>query len=241
MGRALGASGGMADAHGSGPCVRKDVRVQLPPRPLDQLGSPYPGSARGLVISPMPLWGATPTPRPAGLRPPDPLWGFAPRPPAGYFGSRSLGLRPLPPAGYLGTRSLGLPSLPLLVILGPTLWGFCLGVLSGGSGLGPGWSPLVLLLGASLWVLLLDFGFWGAVVTFGTRVSAGHVGMDALGVRSLPPPVTVGAGVSFLLVTSGTNFHTPWLPLGRGQGHGLALPRGSWTGWPRVGQPAGRD
>src|SRR5690606_14845213 len=28
-----GASGGMADAHGSGPCVRKDVRVQLPPRP----------------------------------------------------------------------------------------------------------------------------------------------------------------------------------------------------------------
>ena len=27
------ASGGMADAHGSGPCVRKDVRVQLPPRP----------------------------------------------------------------------------------------------------------------------------------------------------------------------------------------------------------------
>ncbi len=24
----------MADAHGSGPCVRKDVRVQLPPRPL---------------------------------------------------------------------------------------------------------------------------------------------------------------------------------------------------------------
>src|SRR3954447_2340700 len=23
----------MADAHGSGPCVRKDVRVQLPPRP----------------------------------------------------------------------------------------------------------------------------------------------------------------------------------------------------------------
>src|SRR3954470_18844176 len=27
------ASGGMADAHGSGPCVRKDVGVQLPPRP----------------------------------------------------------------------------------------------------------------------------------------------------------------------------------------------------------------
>src|SRR6266567_1532132 len=32
--RALRASGGMADAHGSGPCVRKDVGVQLPPCPL---------------------------------------------------------------------------------------------------------------------------------------------------------------------------------------------------------------
>src|SRR5690348_1734501 len=29
-----GAGGGTADAHGSGPCVRKDVRVQIPPRPL---------------------------------------------------------------------------------------------------------------------------------------------------------------------------------------------------------------
>src|SRR5664279_5055874 len=28
------ASGEMADAHGSGPCVRKDVGVQLPPYPL---------------------------------------------------------------------------------------------------------------------------------------------------------------------------------------------------------------
>src|SRR6478672_5652625 len=28
------ASGEMADAHGSGPCVRKDVGVQLPPCPL---------------------------------------------------------------------------------------------------------------------------------------------------------------------------------------------------------------
>ena len=30
------ASGEMADAHGSGPCVRKDVGVQLPPCPLDR-------------------------------------------------------------------------------------------------------------------------------------------------------------------------------------------------------------
>jgi hypothetical protein len=29
------AGGGTADAHGSGPCVRKDVRVQIPPRPRD--------------------------------------------------------------------------------------------------------------------------------------------------------------------------------------------------------------
>lgn len=34
--RSAWASGGMADAHGSGPCVRKDVGVQLPPRPLDR-------------------------------------------------------------------------------------------------------------------------------------------------------------------------------------------------------------
>src|SRR3954447_4311987 len=32
------ASGGMADAHGSGPCVRKDVGVQLPPCPLQSGG-----------------------------------------------------------------------------------------------------------------------------------------------------------------------------------------------------------
>src|SRR5450631_1193006 len=32
--RVTGASGEMADAHGSGPCVRKDVGVQLPPCPL---------------------------------------------------------------------------------------------------------------------------------------------------------------------------------------------------------------
>jgi hypothetical protein len=31
----LRASGGMADAHGSGPCVLTDVGVQLPPRPLN--------------------------------------------------------------------------------------------------------------------------------------------------------------------------------------------------------------
>jgi hypothetical protein len=39
------ASGGMADAHGSGPCVREDVRVQLPPRPL--YDEPPPGMFPG--------------------------------------------------------------------------------------------------------------------------------------------------------------------------------------------------
>src|SRR3954453_13895244 len=34
------ASGGMADAHGSGPCVRKDVGVQLPPCPPNPEGFP---------------------------------------------------------------------------------------------------------------------------------------------------------------------------------------------------------
>lgn len=29
------ASGGMADAHGSGPCTRKGVGVQVPPRAQD--------------------------------------------------------------------------------------------------------------------------------------------------------------------------------------------------------------
>src|SRR5690349_2774108 len=38
--------GGMADAHGSGPCVRKDVGVQLPPSPPDHLVTSCPRSAR---------------------------------------------------------------------------------------------------------------------------------------------------------------------------------------------------
>ena len=35
----------MADAHGSGPCVRKDVGVQLPPRPLLFVGQARAGLA----------------------------------------------------------------------------------------------------------------------------------------------------------------------------------------------------
>src|SRR5690349_5051208 len=44
--RVAGASGGMADAHGSGPCVRKDVGVQLPPCPLRTSARPAGRAAR---------------------------------------------------------------------------------------------------------------------------------------------------------------------------------------------------
>src|SRR6478736_1185533 len=37
------AGGGTADAHGSGPCVRKDVRVQIPPRPRIDYGTTMTG------------------------------------------------------------------------------------------------------------------------------------------------------------------------------------------------------
>ena len=49
------AGGGTADAHGSGPCVRKDVRVQIPPRPLVD-GDPMVASPlRGASLSWVPL------------------------------------------------------------------------------------------------------------------------------------------------------------------------------------------
>jgi hypothetical protein len=38
----------MADAHGSGPCVRKDVGVQLPPCPPARRAGPFRGPARRL-------------------------------------------------------------------------------------------------------------------------------------------------------------------------------------------------
>ena len=41
----------MADAHGSGPCVRKDVGVQLPPSPLECGGPVFAESAnRGPLV-----------------------------------------------------------------------------------------------------------------------------------------------------------------------------------------------
>src|SRR4051812_48831144 len=48
----------MADAHGSGPCVRKDVGGQLPPRPQDAPRDPCPGRARTGVASWSPRGGA---------------------------------------------------------------------------------------------------------------------------------------------------------------------------------------
>ncbi len=64
------AGGGTVDAHGSGPCVRKDVRVQIPPRPRNE---DDPG--RKLCLLPgsfrFPLGGRPPKPPgvPLGLRP----------------------------------------------------------------------------------------------------------------------------------------------------------------------------
>src|SRR5690348_9195206 len=61
----------MADAHGSGPCVRKDVGVQLPPRPLDARRR-MPAESAGSA-SPRILWGPSPhTPCRRGCPPPDP-------------------------------------------------------------------------------------------------------------------------------------------------------------------------
>src|SRR4051794_15772093 len=57
----------MADAHGSGPCVRKDVRVQLPPRPpIVAESAPLVEEARLLC------GGRTPAPPRRAAPPPDP-------------------------------------------------------------------------------------------------------------------------------------------------------------------------
>jgi hypothetical protein len=62
----------MADAHGSGPCVRKDVRVQLPPRPLEShvRGFPLP-----LVVVSGVFWGSDPQAPAGGALPPGPPVG----------------------------------------------------------------------------------------------------------------------------------------------------------------------
>ncbi len=55
------AGGGTADAHGSGPCVREDVRVQIPPRPRAA------GQACSLIFDQLPMGrGICPGGRPPG-------------------------------------------------------------------------------------------------------------------------------------------------------------------------------
>ncbi len=58
------ASGGMADAHGSGPCVREDVGVQLPPCP--PFPGEYPRGARQRPAAPPPGRGCRSSPSRAG-------------------------------------------------------------------------------------------------------------------------------------------------------------------------------
>src|SRR4051794_24547555 len=76
MFRLARASGGMADAHGSGPCVRKDVGVQLPPCPLTpDWGIPQPFQVAGSTFravddtSHRPPSAAADEPQPSARRP----------------------------------------------------------------------------------------------------------------------------------------------------------------------------
>ncbi|MDT7672014.1 MAG: hypothetical protein QOC74_4797 [Pseudonocardiales bacterium] len=95
----------MADAHGSGPCVRKDVRVQLPPRPLDVLRFHARGERGRWDISSM-LWGCNPHTPPGGASPPGtplsvvtfrgPPWALLRRPAGGTFGGHCWALRRRP-------------------------------------------------------------------------------------------------------------------------------------------------
>ena len=94
----------MADAHGSGPCVRKDVRVQLPPRPPGDACSRVAfavGGHRCCSGGPSP-----PGPQP-GASPPDPL-------PCGPFGTS---VRPV-----VSGRPSGCPPALRLSVGPPALW-----------------------------------------------------------------------------------------------------------------------
>lgn len=94
----------MADAHGSGPCVREDVRVQLPPRPHSVASSPATKAqetARGLLsrrslLSPPVLAAPRRSPRAAARLPPHLAdgrelgWIAAPSARAGWSASGGL-------------------------------------------------------------------------------------------------------------------------------------------------------
>src|SRR5882724_2853499 len=100
----------MADAHGSGPCVRKDVRVQLPPRPLDVYPSPCSRRARagGRLV------------RPVGVRPPRPARRASPPDPHPCWSP--LGVPGWSPFGFPGWSPLGVPGGHLWVCLAGHLW-----------------------------------------------------------------------------------------------------------------------
>ncbi|MDT7586516.1 MAG: hypothetical protein QOE32_4066 [Pseudonocardiales bacterium] len=126
----------MADAHGSGPCVRKDVRVQLPPRPLDVLRFHARGERGRWDISSM-LWGCNPHAPPGGASPPGtplsvvtfrgprwallrrpavvtfrgPAWALLRRPAVVTFGAHCWGVASPPSGGHLRCSLLGVASL----------------------------------------------------------------------------------------------------------------------------------
>src|SRR3954452_15529135 len=87
----------MADAHGSGPCVRKDVGVQLPPRPPCSVAFGPPSLVLGVRHR---FWGATPQ-TPTVRFVPDPAWSPASSP---RFASPVVGSLPF---GFAGGGSPG--------------------------------------------------------------------------------------------------------------------------------------
>jgi hypothetical protein len=175
----------MADAHGSGPCVRKDVRVQLPPRPpgTHVRGTRSPGGGHR-------CWSGGPSP-------PDPQPGASP-----------------PDPHPLGTLRVGLPFDPCLGSCGPAVrspprfvWGCgsfsprfertCCSAVSWSRPLpwfatGLRFVPVLIL--ACLWARPLSLG---VVSVFGSSVPSVRVRLELLVIRSwagvLVQPTTVGS------------------------------------------------
>ena len=144
----------MADAHGSGPCVRKDVRVQLPPRPpmLAAYGCFAVGGGRVLFWGPSPQ---TPTVR----APLDSRWSTWGLTSCSAFGHQC------PPRPSAIARLLGLR---------PSSWGSAFGHRAGArlSAIG-GWarpSAIALLLGLPTSARPSAIGLWSG---FGRRAWPG--------------------------------------------------------------------
>src|SRR5882757_7492127 len=149
----------MADAHGSGPCVRKDVRVQLPPRPLDVLRFHARGERGRWDISSM-LWGCNPHAPPGGASPPgtplsvvtfrDPAWALLRRPAVVTFRGQAWALLRRPAVVTFRGPAWALLRRPAVVTFGAHCWG----VASLASGGHLRCSPRVVTFGAAVLALL---------------------------------------------------------------------------------------